>query len=182
MKQREYIIPYGMTGEMLKLLRKRLKMSQKELAAVLCVSKPTVERWESGKTEIKGAVLPLVKLLWENPEIVEEMEVPERTTALRLWYMYRQMVCTIIDVDEPNNKINIYNYTDRLQYRAFGKNEKPTFKEYEDFLEERCFPRSRDHMKLILKELSIPFYDPFMIVEKTEGRMAEDDFWIRIER
>ena len=27
-----------------------------------------------------------------------------------------------------------------------------------------------------------PFYDPIMIIEKTEGRMAEDNFWIRIER
>ena len=25
------------------------------------------------------------------------------------------------------------------------------------------------------------FYDPFLIIKKTEGRMAEDDFWIRIE-
>ena len=37
-------------------------------------------------------------------------------------------------------------------------------------------------MKLILKDLDLPFYDPMMIIEKTEGRMAEDDFWIRIER
>ena len=37
-------------------------------------------------------------------------------------------------------------------------------------------------MKLILKDLGLPFYDPIMIREKTEGRMAEDDFWIRIER
>ena len=36
-------------------------------------------------------------------------------------------------------------------------------------------------MKLILDELDIPFYDPFMIVQKTQGRMAEDDFWIYIE-
>ena len=28
----------------------------------------------------------------------------------------------------------------------------------------------------------VPFYDPIMIIEKTEGRMAEDNFWIRIER
>ena len=34
----------------------------------------------------------------------------------------------------------------------------------------------------ILKDLGLPFYDPIMIIEKTEGRMAEDDFWIRIER
>jgi len=43
-------------------------------------------------------------------------------------------------------------------------------------------PESRDKMKLILKDLGLPFYDPIMIIEKTEGRMAEDDFWIRIER
>lgn len=37
-------------------------------------------------------------------------------------------------------------------------------------------------MKLILKDLDLLFYDPFMIIEKTEGRTTEDDFWIRIER
>ena len=37
-------------------------------------------------------------------------------------------------------------------------------------------PESRDKMKLILKDLGLPFYDPIMIIEKTEGRMAEDDF------
>lgn len=66
--------------------------------------------------------------------------------------------------------------------RAFGRNEHPTYKEYEEFLDSRCFPRSRDKMKLILADLNLPFYDPIMIIEKTEGRMAEDDFWIKIER
>ena len=28
-------------------------------------------------------------------------------------------------------------------------------------------------MKLILKDLGLPFYDPIMIIEKTEGRMAD---------
>lgn len=28
-------------------------------------------------------------------------------------------------------------------------------------------------MKLLLKELDLPFYDPFLIIEKTQGRMAE---------
>ena len=69
-----------------------------------------------------------------------------------------------------------------IVYKAFGRNEKPTFEEYEEFLESRCFPRQRDKIKLVLEDLNLPFYDPFMIIEKTEGRMAEDDFWIRIER
>ncbi len=37
-------------------------------------------------------------------------------------------------------------------------------------------------MKLTLRELDLPFYEPLLIIEKTQGRMAEDDFWLRIER
>ncbi|MDE6743331.1 MAG: hypothetical protein K2J95_05595 [Lachnospiraceae bacterium] len=64
---------------------------------------------------------------------------------------------------------------------AFGKIENPTYEQYEAFLESRCFPRSRDKMKLMLEELDLPFYDPLMIIEKTQGRMADDDFWLKAE-
>ena len=37
-------------------------------------------------------------------------------------------------------------------------------------------------MKILLEELNLPFYDPLMIIQKTKGKMAEDDFWIEIER
>ena len=67
-------------------------------------------------------------------------------------------------------------------FRAFGIIEEPDFELYQEFLKSRCFPESRDKIKLVLKDLDLPFYDPFMIIEKTQGRMAEDDFWIRIER
>ncbi len=53
---------------------------------------------------------------------------------------------------------------------------------YEEFLKSRCFPESRDKLKLELKRLDIPFYDPILIIEKTQGRVVEDDFYIRIER
>ena len=89
--------------------------------------------------------------------------------------------CTIIDVDENRRLVEIKNYTDNLQYRAFGINTEPTYADFEEFLESRCFPRSRDKMKLELDKLGIPFYDPMMIIEKTEGRMADDDFWLKIE-
>lgn len=67
-------------------------------------------------------------------------------------------------------------------FRAFGTIENPDYNDYLEFLESRCFLKSGDKMKLILKDLGLPFYDPIMIIEKTAGRMAEDDFWIRIER
>ena len=96
--------------------------------------------------------------------------------------MLKNEVCTIIDVNEREKRVQIYNYTRDNIKRAFGVNEHPTFEEYQEFLESRCFPRTRDKMKLILKELDLPFYEPLMIIEKTAGRMAEDEFWIRIER
>lgn len=101
---------------------------------------------------------------------------------IRLWYMHKQSVCTLIDVNEVKREVRIFNYTDNMIFRAFGVVENPDFEMYQEFLESRCFPKTRDKMKLILKDLDLPFYDPFMIIEKTEGRMAEDDFWIRIER
>ena len=48
------------------------------------------------------------------------------------------------------------------------------------FLESRCFPKTRDHAKDILKEMGLPFYDPLLIIEKTDGRMAGDEQWILI--
>ena len=108
--------------------------------------------------------------------------MPEKEYPIRLWYMFKREICTIIDVDERSRKVKIYNYTNNFIKKAFGRNEKPTFEEYEEFLESRCFPRQRDKIKLVLEDLNLPFYDPFMIIEKTEGRMAEDDFWIRIEK
>lgn len=96
--------------------------------------------------------------------------------------MHKQNVCTIIDVNELAREVKIKNYTNNLIFRAFGVIENPDYDEYLEFLESRCFPRTRDKMKLVLEDLDLPFYDPFMIIEKTEGRMAEDDFWIKNER
>ncbi len=45
-----------------------------------------------------------------------------------------------------------------------------------------CSVRSRDKIKLVLRDMELPFYDPFLIIEKTQRRMAEDEFWLKIER
>lgn len=81
----------------------------------------------------------------------------------------------MIDVDEQRKLVKIYNYTLRDQYRAFGRVETPTFEEYEEFLESRCFPRSRDKMKVMLKELDMPFYDPLLIVEREVDRLPQEE-------
>lgn len=182
MKCRLFITPSSITAKEIKEIRKKLKLTQKEFAEFINCSKPTVERWERSKEPITGPVVLLLKMLLECPEYVEKMRVPEKEMPLRLWYMYKEKVCTLIDVDELKKVVKIRNYTDNLMFCAFGKENHPNYQMYEEFLESRCFPASRDKMKLILKDLGIPFYDPLLIIEKTEGRMAEDHFWIRIER
>ncbi|MBP3700788.1 MAG: helix-turn-helix domain-containing protein [Lachnospiraceae bacterium] len=182
MKKRKFIVEEAMTGDDIKILRKRLRMTQQELADFVNVSKKTIERWEAGEKEITGPIVTLSRILQNYPELPERMQVPELEYPMRLWYLYRQSVCSIIDVDERKRQVKVYNYVDDSIFRAFGVEETPSYEQYEEFLEERCFPRNRDKMKLILKDLDLPFYDPLMIIEKTQGRMAEDDFWIRIER
>ncbi len=177
-----FAIPDTASGKDIKAIRRKLGMTQGEFAELVHVSSKTIERWEGGKREITGPITTLIKILNEYPQIGEDYVIPERVYPLRLWYMSENRVCTIIDVDERNRRVKIYNYTRNYIERAFGKEEHPSFEEYEAFLESRCFPESRDKMKLILKDLDIPFYDPILIIEKTDGRMAEDDFRIRIER
>lgn len=179
---KQYAITKTVSGEEIKACRKCMRLTQAEFAGLVNVSKKTVERWESTKEGINGPVVTLVKILSENLQIEEKLVITEKVYPIRLKYMHKSEICTIIDVDEVARKVKISNYTDYPWMRAFGKVENPTFEQYGEFLESRCFPRTRDKMKLILRDLDLPFYDPFMIIEKTEGRMAEDNFWIQIER
>lgn len=178
----DFVISNSVTGKDIKIIRQKLGVTQSEFAKLANVSSKTIERWEAGYKEVTGPIVTLIKILNEYPQIKEELAIPERIYPLRLWYMAGNRVSTIIDVDEISKRVKAYNYTKDYISRAFGKKEQPTFEDYEIFLESRCFPRTRDKMKLVLNKLDLPFYDPFLIIEKTEGRMAEDDFWIRIER
>ena len=182
MKDKIYLTPDYITSNEIKEIRKTLNFTQKEFADFIHCSKSTVERWEMSKEPITGIITLLISMLQTYPEYAENMKVPPRITSVRLWYMYKEKVCTLIDVNEIRREVYIKNYTDNLMFRAFGAEENPDFNMYEAFLESRCFPESRDKMKLILRDLDLPFYDPMLIIEKTQGKMAEDDFWIKIER
>lgn len=177
-----FVLPEYTTAKEIKRLRKDLHLTQKDFAELINCSKPTVERWERSEEVIRGPIVPLLRMLQKYPEYIQEIRIPDKVWQIRMWYMHDQDVCTLIDVNEQERKVKVKNYTDKIMFRAFGVVETPDYDQYLEFLESRCFPSSRDKMKLILKDLDLPFYDPMMIIEKTEGRMAEDDFWIRIER
>ncbi len=178
----KYVVPDHISSEEIRLIRDALGMTQKEFAEFSHVSKRTVERWEYSKEEITGPITVLADIMIKNLDLPDKLRIPEKKYKFRLWYMYHGFVCTIIDVDEMERRVAIHNYITNPIYRAFGVNSEPTFEDYEEFVKSRCFPETRDKLKLELKKLDIPFYDPIMIIEKTKGRMADDDFWIRIER
>ncbi len=106
---------------------------------------------------------------------------PQRGYTLRMTYMHGQNPCTIIDVDFLNEKVAIKNRTDDILHRAFGVVENPTWKQFEEFLEDRCFPRTRGNIKSILRDLNLDSYDPLQIVEKTKGRTADDNLWLKFK-
>lgn len=178
----EFALQKTLSSAEVKLIRQKLNLKQRELAEFVNVSAKTVEYWERNGGQVKGSAAALLCILRERTGILDEFQVPEKKLPVRLKYMYGEQLCTVIDVDDRTRQVRIKNFVTDPLFRAFGRTAEPTYEEYEEFLESRCFPPTRDKMKIILKELNLPFYDPFMIIQKTQGRMAEDNFWIQIER
>lgn len=108
-------------------------------------------------------------------------ERPKDGCTLRITYLYQQHPCTLIDVDFLHQRIYIQNQTDDLLHRAFGVNEQPTWRDFELFLQDRCFPPTRGMLQDELSRLGLDSYDPLQIVERTHGRTAEDSMWLRFQ-
>lgn len=106
--------------------------------------------------------------------------IDEAAKKSRIVYVYmdREKPSTVIDVCGITRRVKIVNFTDDMVSRAFGIRENPTWEDYETFLEERCMPRSRYGIREELRDLGLDEYDPFMIVEKTQGRVYGDGQWL----
>ena len=100
---------------------------------------------------------------------------------MKLSYFDDEELCTTIIADSAERVLCIENHTDRVIKTAFGNNVVPTWEDLQHFLEERCIPRARAGLREYLETIGVEEYDPIEIIKKTEGRMAEDKQWIRIE-
>ncbi|MCM1040737.1 MAG: helix-turn-helix domain-containing protein [Ruminococcus sp.] len=101
---------------------------------------------------------------------------------LRMEYMCGDDCCSVILVNAEEEKIAVLNETDNLLHRAFGLKARPTWEDFEQFMESRCFPRDRESIDEILDDLELDEYDPLKIIEKTDGRMASDRQWIKMRK
>ena len=157
-------------------------LTRKQMSDFLNISIRTLERYESKDIKLNGSIVTLFRLINEYPELLEKYEIPKRVYPLRMFYMENGNINTLIDVDMTNRKVKIKNYTDNILARAFGNKENVIYEDYEEFLMSRCFPKSRDKIKIQLEMIGVPFYDPLLIIEKTKGKMADDDYYIQIDR
>lgn len=96
-------------------------------------------------------------------------------------YYDGDMLCTVIGADFTDKCVVVENFTDNIVKTAFGRNQMPTWVDFMNFLEERCVPSGRASLREYLEAIGLDTYDPIQIIEKTKGRMAEDNQWIETE-
>ena len=92
-----------------------------------------------------------------------------------------QMLCTKIVADYTEKTVCVENYVDDFIRTAFGNNYIPTWSDYEAFLEDRCIPRSRAGLREYLEAIGVDRYNPLEIIQRTAGRMSEDNQWLKVE-
>lgn len=92
-----------------------------------------------------------------------------------------EILCTQIIADFTDETLSVENTTEHIVKTAFGKNEVPTWDDFLNFLEERCVPRSRSGIREYLEAIGAEEYNPLEIIKKTNGRMAEDNQWLKWE-
>ena len=90
-------------------------------------------------------------------------------------------LCSTVYADFIGQTLAVENQPVPLVKTAFGNNPLPAWEDFQQFLEERCIPRQRAGLREYLETLGLDEYDPLAIIEKTGGRMAEDQQWLTIE-
>lgn len=101
---------------------------------------------------------------------------------MRLLRFYEaDKLCTTIYADFSDETLIAENHIDDPVKTAFGNNTLPAWADFQTFLQERCIPRERAGLREYLESLGLVEYDPLEIIQKTRGRMAEDQQWLETE-
>lgn len=98
-----------------------------------------------------------------------------------IFLMDGDTLCGEILADNTTKTVCVENHTTDFLKMPFGNNQMPTWEDYLEFLENRCIPKSRAGLQEYLETLGLDCYDPLAIIQKTHGRMAEDQLWLKVE-
>lgn len=116
----------------------------------------------------------------DGPELAKQkLALGHEVRILRLYD--GNELCSTIYTDFTEQTVAVENQAVPLIKTAFGNNPFPTWEDFQRFLAERCVPRQRAGLREYLEVLGLEEYDPLSMIEKTGGRMAEDQQWLTIE-
>ena len=90
-------------------------------------------------------------------------------------------LCSVIYADFTDRTLLAENHVSNPVKTAFGNNVLPTWEDLLSFLEDRCIPRERAGVREYLEVIGVCEYDPIEIINKTSGRMAEDNQSLSIQ-
>lgn len=110
-----------------------------------------------------------------------EKALSESHELILLSFFDGQQLCSRIAADYTTHSVCSEDETTDVLKTAFGNNPAPTWSDYLSFLEERCIPRARAGLREYLDAIGLDQYDPLQIIRRTQGRMAEDRHWIKVE-
>lgn len=102
----------------------------------------------------------------------------EKKELMSLDYFFKDELCTHIVIDN-HLRVTVIDYTNNFFHRAFGTPTKLSANDVFDFLEGRCFPRTRANCKELLAMIDLETYSPLDICRVTHGIMSDDYFWVR---
>lgn len=115
-----------------------------------------------------------------GPAFAERRRAQGREVRVFRLYDGKQL-CSTIYADFTEQIVMAENQAVPPIKTAFGNNPLPSWEDFQRFLEERCVPRQRAGLREYLEALGLDEYDPLAIIEKTGGRMAEDQQWLSME-
>ena len=118
------------------------------------------------------------KRLPDTPDEMLRAAISAGHNVKRYGFFDGDVLCSKICVDFTAQQVAAENMVEDVTRTAFGARQAPTWNDWLDFLEERCIPRQRAGLRHYLDALGLEEYDPFQIIQTTQGRMKEDDQWI----
>lgn len=107
MGEKNFAVNEYVTSDEIKKIRKKLHLTQKEFAQLVGSSKPTIERWEKENAQIRGPIVLLIEMLNHDMDYVVSLKIPPKELPIRMWYMYKNKPCALIDVDEAKKIVRI---------------------------------------------------------------------------
>ncbi len=93
-----------------KQFRVKNNMTQATLANILGVTKKTIEKWEQGKNNIGGSSVVLLKLLNDNPELINNLYKVNICEGKREVEEYTQIESKQLRIDSKSKTATILKF------------------------------------------------------------------------